>query len=375
MRQLADDAGIVMGAASNTNLFLCNDLHQQVLTTEFNAYTPANEFKMAALVPQLGQYGWSAADAMVDFIETNNMEFHGHTLIWHLQMPSWADRYDFTRSEMLAIMNDHIDSVVGRYAGRIAVWDVVNEAVDDDPDNNGSHELRVTPWQANIGDDYVALAFERARLADPTATLLYNDYLISELGNSKSDAVFAMIEQLVVTDSVPIDGVGFQMHWDATDPPDAAAVRANMARYAAIGVDVYITEIDVRIPDALPPSALDDAADVYQEMLQACIDATNCDHFTTWNISSLDSWIPGFFSGYDRAEIFDENFVARPAYFALTDALAAVPTAVGLNSAEFVTSHQTTISPTTPLTLIFCTLLIATACKRRRRSATSKPLG
>lgn len=330
LRQLATTRGIMLGSAVDTHIFHCNSLHNAVLTTEFNSFTPANALKMRPLVPIRGQYQWSDADAMVNFAETNGMEFHGHALVWHEAMPDWADRTDISRADMIDILYEHIDTVVGRYAGRIAVWDVVNEAIDD-----ATGGLRVTPWQQNIGDDYIALAFARARSADrngslghSTAQLLYNDYLIAEMGTQKADAAYDLIAQLVLTDSVPIDGVGFQMHWTVDSPPDVQAVADNMARYAAIGVDVYITEIDVRVPDNASRAILDDAAAVYDAMLEVCLAAPNCDHFTTWGVSDIDSWIPDFFSGYGRAHIFDDNFDAKPAYHALAETLAGAPTAV-----------------------------------------------
>ncbi len=373
LRVLAEEKGIVLGAAANTGTFLCNALHQKVLTTEFNAFTPANEMKMGTLVPFRGQYDWAASDAMVDFIEANDMEFHGHAFVWHSQMPAWADSYDYTRDEMIDIMYEHIDTVGGRYKGRIAVWDVVNEAIDDDratPDDpfgslTGVHGLRVTPWQANIGDDYIKLAFERARQVDPDAQLLYNDYVISQMGRSKADATFEFIKTWVMTDGVPIDGVGFQMHWDLLDPPNKQAVADNMARYAEIGVDVYITEIDVRIPNTMTrgTDALDLAATVYKEMLEACIDASNCTHFTTWAISDSDSWIPGFFNGYGRAQIFDENYEAKPAYFALSDCLESATLAVGLISAEITSPSSLTLAT------LFTTLLTVIGVRLRRRKS------
>ncbi|MEM7802514.1 MAG: endo-1,4-beta-xylanase [Chloroflexota bacterium] len=315
LRQLAQPLGLTVGAAVETSTFLCNGLHNAVLITEFNAITAANALKMGPLQPQRGQYSWEDADRMVAFAQEHNMLFHGHTLVWHTQQPSWVENESFSREEMLDILYGHIDTVMGRYAGRIELWDVVNEAIEDE-----TYGLRATPWQQQIGDDYIDLAFMRARAADPSAMLLYNDYNIAQQGDRKADAVHEMIEGMVER-GIPIDGVGFQMHWLVESPPDPEAIAQNMARYASIGIDVYITEIDVRLSDRLPDSALNDAATVYREMLRVCLEAPNCNHFTTWGISDYDSWIPGLFVGYGRAHLFDENFEAKPAYHALIEAL------------------------------------------------------
>lgn len=317
MRDYAEQLGITIGSAVDTPIFMCNPLHNEVLATEFNALTSANGMKMGPLVPIQGQYTWEFADALVDFTEDNNMEMHGHALVWHTQLPSWVENGTFNRDQMIDVMHNHIDTVAGRYAGRIDIWDVVNEAIDDNAN------FRQTPWQQNIGNDYVDLAFTRARQADPNAILLYNDYGISDLG-PKSNAVYAMVSDMV-NNGVPIDGVGFQMHWRIGDPPNPQVVKQNMARYAALGLDVHVTEIDVRIADANnDPTVLYQAADIYEEMFQVCIEAPNCDHFTTWGISDLDSWIPFNQAGFGRAHLFDENFDAKPAYHWLIDKLDAL---------------------------------------------------
>jgi endo-1,4-beta-xylanase len=119
--------------------------------------------------------------------------------------------------------------------------------------------------------------------------------------------------------------VGLQMHLIADQPPDAASVRANMDRYAELGLGVQITEIDVRVREPATAADLEAQAEIYADMLQVCIDAPNCRHFTTWGASDVDSWIPGWFEGYGSAHLFDEQLEAKPAYHALTDVLAAYP--------------------------------------------------
>lgn len=361
LRELAEQNGILIGAATDTGTFNCNGLHNDVFTTEFNSFTPSNAMKMGPLVPIRGEYNWTDADAMVDFAEANDMNFHGHALVWHFQMAGWADRYDISRTDMLDIMYEHIDTVVDRYKGRIAVWDVVNEAIEDE-----TFGLRQSPWQQNIGDDYINLAFERASAADPTAELIYNDYNNSLLGHPKADAVYEMIRTMVLTDNVPIDGVGMQMHWELDGAPDKEAVAANMARYHELGIEVYITEIDVRIPYTMTNDpAIDELAlqaTVYQEMLEVCIEAPNCNHYTTWGISDVDSWIPGFFAGYDDAHLFDDDFNAKPAFDALVETLSAEATAVTVGTASSAADSAVWL-------WLFPVILVTIVAGRRRATA------
>src|SRR5690606_13470624 len=126
-------------------------------------------------------FNFTRADEIVDFAEDNEMSIHGHTLVWHSCTPAWIEKGDFPREEAIAYLRDYIFTVVGRYQGRINVWDVVNEGLAD------SGAIRETPWHRLIGDDYIEMAFQFAHEADPNARLFYNDYGIEGIG-PKSDA-------------------------------------------------------------------------------------------------------------------------------------------------------------------------------------------
>jgi endo-1,4-beta-xylanase len=213
-----------------------------------------NAFKMDALRPSQTTFNFTDADALVAFAEQNGMAVRGHTLVWHSQLPGWLTGGNFTRDQTIAIMRTHIQTVMARYQGRIVQWDVVNEAVAD-----GTGQLRTDSfWYQRIGPDYIALAFQFAREADPTAALYYNDYEAEGLGQ-KSDAVFNLVSGLR-NQGVPVDGVGWQMHKVNPFRIQSQHVQ-NAQRLAALGVDVAITEMDVRI--ALPS----DATELQQQAL------------------------------------------------------------------------------------------------------------
>ncbi len=218
-------------------------------------------------------------------------------------------------------MYAHIDALMARYKGKFPYWDVVNEAID-------GTDYRATFWQKAIGNDFIDLAFTRAHAADPDAKLFYNDYNDEQKGNPKGDRVFELVKDLKAR-GIPIDGVGFQGHYyvepdgtTATGVPDMQAIRDNMARYKEIGVDVQITECDFRIGKPLDDTKSQLQNKFFADLLQACIDATNCSHFTVWGLSDLDSWVPSTFPDYDYAHIFDRNLMPKAAYTAMSQVFA-----------------------------------------------------
>jgi endo-1,4-beta-xylanase len=214
---------------------------------------------------------------------------------------------------MIAILKEHITTVVGRYRGQIEAWDVVNEAIGSDG------KLRDSIWLETIGPDYIDMAFEWAHKADPKAKLFYNDYS-NEGKNTKSDAIFKMVKGMVER-GVPINGVGLQMHIDLLDPPNWKDVADNMQRLSDFGFEVHITEMDVRIQQPVTENQLTKQANIYYNAMQTCLNATNCKAFVMWGFTDLYSWIPGSFPGYGSALIFDEFFNPKPAYDALMQVL------------------------------------------------------
>jgi endo-1,4-beta-xylanase len=325
-----DYKGMVkMGTAVDTPIFLSNPLHNSIVAGEFAMITPANSMKMNLIQPTEGVFDYTDTDALAAWAKANNLEFRGHPLVWHTQTPSWltSPETPWTRDQMIDIMYKHIDGLMGHYVGQFPYWDVVNEAVEVNQDT-GVWGYRSTPWHDIIGDDFIELAFNHAHAADPSAELLYNDYNIEQKGNPKADYVFEMVKALK-DKGVPIGGIGFQGHYfiepDGTTSngvPDMQAIRDNMARYDELGIDVQITECDFRIGKPLTDMKTDVQNKFYADMLQACIDAPNCSHFTVWGLSDLDSWVPGTFADYDYAHLWDTALMPKADYFAMTDVFA-----------------------------------------------------
>jgi endo-1,4-beta-xylanase len=312
LRELATERDLWIGAAVAPNPILCEPAYAEVLKREFNALTTENALKFGPVHPAPDRYDWRAADTIVEFAEQNDMLVRGHTLVWHNQLPAWVEKGDWTREELTEVLREHIATVVGRYKGRVAAWDVVNEAVDD------KGMLRDTVWLRVIGPDYVELAFHWAHEADPDALLFYNDYSAEALGQ-KSDAVYELVQDLL-DKGVPIHGVGLQMHLRSASPSWLAGVRENIERLGALGLEVQITEMDVRVRDA-GATTLERQAQVYGDVMQVCLDAPNCTAFVLWGFTDRHSWIPGFFEGWGHALIFDEAYAPKPAYETLREVL------------------------------------------------------
>jgi endo-1,4-beta-xylanase len=236
----------LVGAALEPGVFHGRDeATSRLVVEQFNAVSPENALKWSLLQPTEGVFTFDDADAFVQFGVRHEMNIHGHVLVWHNQVPQWVFRdkkgQRASRDLLLDRMRAHISTVVRRYKGRIACWDVVNEAIDDDG------TLRNSEWLQIIGEDYIEKAFEYAHEADPQAHLSYNDYNI--VIGKKHERVLRLVADLKKK-GVPIDTVCEQGHW-RLDWPAAAEIEKGIDEIAATGVNVMITELDI---DILPPA-------------------------------------------------------------------------------------------------------------------------
>ncbi len=233
-----------IGASINKNQFEGRDKRAEgIIPVQFNTITPESALKWGPLHPEPDRYDFSAADAYVAFGEKYKMWIVGHCLVWHAQTPDWvfeeAPGKPASREELLKRMHEHIRTVVGRYKGRIAGWDVVNEALNDDG------TLRQSRWMQIIGEDYIAKAFQFAHEADPAAELYYNDFDL-EIPAKRQGAI-ALIKKLQAQ-GIPVKAVGMQDHV-RLEWPSISDEAATIEAFAKLGVKVNITELDV---DVLP---------------------------------------------------------------------------------------------------------------------------
>jgi endo-1,4-beta-xylanase len=342
LREAARNSGMLIGAAARSAQ-LSEPAYASTLAREFNMVEPEDALKWEIVHPEPQRFDFSQSDQIVDFATRHGMKVRGHTLVWHRQNPKWLTEGKFTSTELADILEKHIKAVVGHYRGRIFAWDVVNEAFDE----LHPGELRSTLWrdQPGIGlspgvsteaapvsarpyeyrlYEYIERCFRWAHEADPQALLFYNE-AEAETVNPKSDAIYAMVRDFRQR-GVPIDGIGFQMHI-ANLHADIVSIDTNIARFAALGVQVHITEMDVALPvdsnGNASPEDLQLQASLYREITRTCLSHPGCTAIQTWGFTDKYSWI-GSHSKHTQgaALLFDRSYHAKPAYEALRSELA-----------------------------------------------------
>jgi len=312
LRRYASERGLLIGAAVNNGLVHENE-YAALLGEQFNSLVTENSLKFGLIHPEPGRYDFTASDEIINFALAHGMKVRGHTLVWQQQMPDWLYYGEWTREQLMEVLHQHIATVVGRYRGQVYAWDVVNEGID----NYGG--LSRNFWYTHIGPDYIDLAFQWAHEADPDALLFYNDFG-AEAINAKSDGVYELVKGMQER-GAPIDGVGMQFHLVAGSVPNAERVAANMGRIHELGLQVHITELDIRIEMPSNETKLAIQAQNYAEVLNTCLGAPNCTALILWGMTDRYSWIPSFFDGYGAALIFDEAYQPKPAYQAMLEIL------------------------------------------------------
>jgi endo-1,4-beta-xylanase len=335
LRDLAAQRSIHIGAAADPTYFK-ETSYFNTLGAEFNQLEPENDMKFGPIHTGPSTYNFANADALVSYAQEHRMAVRGHTLVWYQQNPTWLTSGGYSSSALSQILHDHISTVVGRYAGQVYAWDVVNEAFNDD----GS--IRSTIWSDSpgiglSGTAYIEQALRWAHEADPQALLFYNDYG-DESVNAKSNAIYKMAEDFLAR-GVPLNGIGLQMHLTYQNT-NIGNFEPEIQRLTALGLQVHITELDVRVPvDAsgnATPAMLATQAQIYHDVLALCLKYPLCTAVQTWGFTDKHSWIPGTYPGFGAALEFDSNYQSKPAYTAMQTALANSPpviTGAGMTNA------------------------------------------
>ena len=303
------------------------------LTTEIGTMTNT-------VAPAPGRYDFTEADAVADVAARHGKDFQIHSVIWDpTDHPEWGIVPDWIREQppqarhdtMLGLVTD----VVAHYRGRASMVTVVNEAFDQ------LGNLQPSLWWQTTGDDrFIVDAFRAARLAAPEMKLYYNDHS-AETKSGKSDAIYALVQKLRAT-TVPvqvdgvmenrplIDGMGFQTHMiGQADQPSVPDMRANLQRFADLGLELRFTEMDVRTPvqnGVLAEPEAERQKQVYATMATLCAEQPACTGITVWGFTDKRSWItdyPATFSGYGAAEVYDVDYRRKPAWQGLADGLKA----------------------------------------------------
>lgn len=323
LKSLVDfPVGVAVPAGPAVNSLLDSPERQSLVNRHFNSITAENIMKMRYLQPDPGRFVFAPADALADYARQHDMWMHGHVLVWHTQAPGWLNEYAGSREEFLGILEEHVRTVARHFSGRVASWDVVNEAFDDE-DPAG---YRKTVWYDNIGPEYIERAFRLAREEDPDADLYYIDYDLSDAG-PKLDRVLEMVDDFQAR-GVPIDGIGFQMHID-TASPGIDAVRESFARAAERGLKLRVSELDVSVNlesawSRFTPELAERQRRRYADVARAYRESVPPElrgGITVWGITDADSWIPGFRDRPDWPLLFDADFTPKPAFDGLVEGL------------------------------------------------------
>lgn len=318
LRYYADKDGMNIGVALSTW-----KAGSQEAGRQFNMLVAENEMKMDALQPTQGQYSFGSADALVTIATNNNMTMRGHCLVWHMQQPGWLSSdgkkndKNWTRTEALAIMKDHITTVMKRYKGKVTEWDVVNECLDDDQSivrtNPNGYTLRPTVWQRAIGNDYIDSAFTYAHRADPTAKLYLNDYDVELQGTAKAVAFYNLIMRLRES-GITVDGAGLQCHFSVEDV-DSVKLARTLRRFGEAGVECAITELDMGIGSTSDANLLEQAR-CYRVITDIVLNNDNCKSMVIWGVKDNDSW-----RSASNPLLYDSGEGKKPAWYAVRSAL------------------------------------------------------
>ncbi|MFI7687680.1 endo-1,4-beta-xylanase [Nonomuraea sp. NPDC049655] len=317
LRTVAAARNLRIGAAVNDRALETDNGYRDKLKYEFNSVTPENAMKWVNVEPEQNVHTWAKADAVVSFAEENKQTVRGHTLVWHGGLPTWVSDGSLSDEKLRDALKQHIQTTVKRYAGRVAVWDVVNEVLAEDG------TLRQSIWLKRLGPGYIADSFRWAHDADPTAKLYINDFN-AEWNNRKRDGLYKLVQDLQ-DQKVPIDGVGFQTHAMIADPLPATLpltqLKNTLQLFAELNVDVAVTELDVRLKLPVDASKLAAQGEVYRRAAEACLAVARCVSLTMWSLTDKYSWVPSGVPGWGAAHPLDEKLAKKPAYLQLRSGL------------------------------------------------------
>lgn len=319
LKQLAQNHNISLGVHAYLNR-LSDKPETSIITSQYSFLTIDGEVNWTIAHPTATTYNFSEADKMISFAKANNMPVQIHHLIWGEQvyLPNWLKNGNYSSSQLLSIMHNDINTVMGHFKGEVGVWSVANEVF-----SREQHVNNLSDWWADHiggGTTYVDDAFIWAHQIDPNAKLILNDFE-NQSEDSISNAQFNYIVAAKAR-GIPIDGIGMQMHINAADPPNVQAMIQNMRRFGSIGVPTYITEFDVNMNyvKGSPVYKSQLEAQITYNVARACIESKTCISFSNFGISDKESLAKWLFDTDSHSYLFNSRYQPKPSFYAFREA-------------------------------------------------------
>lgn len=291
--------------------------HRDIIIGQLNSLTAENAMKPDYLQPREGVFNFREPDNLIAFAQQNGMVVRGHTLVWHAQTPDWFFRdkdgkliyekevvTEEDRQLVISRLEAHIEAVMTHFGDIVYCWDVVNEAVSDD----SAYILRPeSPWMRTIGEDFIKIAFRKAREVNPNVKLFYNDY--NAVAPYKRGRIYTLLKNLIA-EGVPIDGIGIQGHW-GIDSPSLADIEESIKMYAGLGLEIHITEMDIGMDGYTEEEQAERYRQIFELFKKYSDVITNV---TLWGVADDASW-----RGDDNPLLFNRNHEPKPAFWAIVD--------------------------------------------------------
>ena len=330
IRDLAKERGRFIGTILNSEWFN-DDIEpefEEIHKTQFNVVVAENEMKFDATEPNENEFNFTKGDKMVEYALANGIRVRGHALAWHSQVAGWvSSNYAGQKEKLLSVLKNHIEKVVGHYKGKVAEWDVVNEAINDD--YNADWRSNGSVWYEGIGAEFLDSAFVWAHAADPDAELCYNDYSL-EWGLREGSKASFVVEQVKrwKANNIPITCVGTQTHIEIAHETTPQNVRALAKALAEQGVTLNITELDIGFPkgESGKLTAADYAKQghLYRQFMDVFLEEPNMGEFVIWGLTDAHSWLDGQ-QGKTEGLLYDKQYKPKPAYDSIMVSLKAHP--------------------------------------------------